>query len=85
MSVWAMRGGMGVHQGCVGIPEGEGGYRDMHVVIVGGAVGMVSGGLRMVPLRHTRHNISSLAEAPPPAFVHLCRALRPSFVTCACP
>jgi hypothetical protein len=31
---------IGVHQGCVGISEGDGGYRGMHVVIVGGGVGM---------------------------------------------
>jgi hypothetical protein len=44
MSVWAMSGGIGVHQGCVGIQEGEGGYRGMHVVMVGGGVGMASVG-----------------------------------------
>jgi hypothetical protein len=42
--VWAMRGVKGAHQGCVGIREGEGGYRGMHVVIVGGGRGMAGVG-----------------------------------------
>jgi hypothetical protein len=51
-----MRGAIGVHQGCVGIQEGEGGYRGMHVVIVGREWAWLVLGLRMVLLHHTRHD-----------------------------
>jgi hypothetical protein len=42
MSVY--EGGLGLHEGYVGIQNVEGGYRGMHVVIVGGGVGMASVG-----------------------------------------
>jgi hypothetical protein len=83
MSVWAMNGLIGVHQGCVGIQNVEGGYRGMHVVIVGREWAWLVLDLRMVLFHHTRLNTEHSNPSPTHAstFVVLCA---PHSCTCTC-